>query len=233
MLSRLTVYGALFIARDNSILCGKPATVTHGHAPAVSLDNLQSSGGSFAFRSIGMTARDGQPCGRCGAKEWYASGLCVPCEEIRLKRYEDKSKENSKRYRQRNPEKVRDAARLRRENNPEKEKERKRQYQQLNPGKINAKTHRRRTLKTAAGGNYTAAEWNSLAEHYGGKCLCCGRTDVKLTADHVVPVSKGGTSNIDNIQPLCKSCNSRKRDKTIDYRPSSGLGRWIQRKLFG
>lgn len=49
MLSRLTVHGALFIARDNCILCGKPATVTHGHAPTVSLDTLQSSGGSFAF----------------------------------------------------------------------------------------------------------------------------------------------------------------------------------------
>ena len=63
-------------------------------------------------------------------------------------------------------------------------------------------------------------------------CPLC-KTDVKLTADHVIPISKGGSSFIENMQPLCRSCNSRKKNKTIDYRPGSGLGRWIQRKLFG
>jgi 5-methylcytosine-specific restriction enzyme A len=52
---------------------------------------------------------------------------------------------------------------------------------------------------------------------HGKKCLCCG-TDKKITLDHVIPVSKGGLNEINNLQPLCKSCNSRKSTKIIDYR---------------
>ena len=75
----------------------------------------------------------------------------------------------------------------------------------------------RRTRKTAAGGAYTHAQWVVLCNKYGYKCLCCNKKR-KLAADHVIPVSKGGTSNIENIQPLCGPCNSKKGTKTTDYR---------------
>jgi 5-methylcytosine-specific restriction endonuclease McrA len=55
-----------------------------------------------------------------------------------------------------------------------------------------------------------------LAQH-GHRCLCCGASEA-LTADHVIPVSKGGSSNIENIQPLCLPCNTRKGARIIDYR---------------
>lgn len=67
-------------------------------------------------------------------------------------------------------------------------------------------------------GSFTEAEWLELCEKYGSKCLRCGRSDVRLTVDHIVPISKGGANTLDNVQPLCQSCNSRKRDKVIDYR---------------
>jgi 5-methylcytosine-specific restriction endonuclease McrA len=58
---------------------------------------------------------------------------------------------------------------------------------------------------------------NAVFEKYGKKCLCCGSTE-NLTIDHVIPVSKEGINDISNYQPLCKSCNSKKHDKIIDYR---------------
>lgn len=78
-------------------------------------------------------------------------------------------------------------------------------------------TSRRRWRQRMNGGSYTEEEWNSLCERYDYKCLCCGK-ETKLTADHIIPVTKGGTSNIDNIQPLCLSCNRKKFNKTTDYR---------------
>lgn len=145
----------------------------------------------------------------------------------------EKERERKRKYQQSHSLEARERSRQHYLAHPKKYLERGRQWRASHPEAQAALDHRRRTRKTEAGGSFTAAEWKALIEHYGGKCLCCGRDDVSLTADHVVPVAKGGSSNIDNIQPLCKSCNARKWTKIIDYRPDKGLGRWVQRKLFG
>ncbi len=36
----------------------------------------------------------------------------------------------------------------------------------------------------------------------------------ELTVDHIIPLSKGGTDNLDNLRFLCRSHNSSKGDKT-------------------
>ena len=78
----------------------------------------------------------------------------------------------------------------------------------------------RRARKRQAGGTFTRGEWENLCASYNYSCLCCGKQEpeIELTVDHVVPLSQGGSNSLENLQPLCRSCNSRKRTGTIDYR---------------
>lgn len=71
----------------------------------------------------------------------------------------------------------------------------------------------------ANGGSHTEEQWQALVKKYG-RCLCCGDTKAKIYRDHIVPVSRGGTDDISNIQPLCVRCNFRKGNRhATDYRP--------------
>lgn len=107
----------------------------------------------------------------------------------------------------------------------QKSNEANRRWRQTPKGKANNKAHWRRwrAAKLAAIGSHTAAEWDALCAHYNHCCLACGQC-VPLTEDHIVPLVKGGTDDISNIQPLCRPCNSAKGTQTIDYRPAYVVG---------
>lgn len=79
-----------------------------------------------------------------------------------------------------------------------------------------------RRYATILGGSVTDAQWEIIKAHYDYSCVCCGRQEpeIVLTVDHIIPRSKGGTSLLKNIQPLCRRCNSAKHDKIVDYRQS-------------
>ena len=47
----------------------------------------------------------------------------------------------------------------------------------------------------------------------GWRCVYCGTTNGRLTLDHVIPRSKGGSSTWDNIVASCAPCNRRKADR--------------------
>lgn len=75
--------------------------------------------------------------------------------------------------------------------------------------KKNVRWHKRRARVRGNGGTHTLAEWENLKGQYDNKCAICKEAK-KLTKDHVLPIHLGGSNAIDNIQPLCQSCNSRK-----------------------
>lgn len=78
---------------------------------------------------------------------------------------------------------------------------------------------RRRANKTNNGGSHTFAEWETLKAQYDWICPCCKSKEpkIKLSQDHIIPLSKGGSDNIENIQPLCLPCNKKKHTKVIRY----------------
>jgi len=77
---------------------------------------------------------------------------------------------------------------------------------------------------------FTARQRQVITERYEGVCQACGKdglsplstSDEFLSSiDHVIPLSRGGSNDDDNIQLLCLPCNLKKGDKTmpefIDY----------------
>lgn len=56
----------------------------------------------------------------------------------------------------------------------------------------------------------SAADRDAIMKRDGHRCVVCAATE-KLEIDHIIPVSRGGTSQIGNLQVLCRSCNRKKR----------------------
>lgn len=52
----------------------------------------------------------------------------------------------------------------------------------------------------------------------GYKCVYCGRSSqqIDLEIDHIIPYSKGGSNQIDNLQSLCFDCNRGKGARIIE-----------------
>ncbi len=91
-----------------------------------------------------------------------------------------------------------------------------RNYCKNHPDNISHLKSRRYAREKNAKGSHTLKEWDELKEKFNNKCACCGQQK-KLTKDHIKPLSKGGSDFIENIQPLCRSCNSKKHNKFNIY----------------
>lgn len=72
-----------------------------------------------------------------------------------------------------------------------------------------------------AQGTHEQWQWWRLFNFYGRQCCCCG-SRARIAKDHIWPVSRGGSDRLDNLQPLCQVCNTRKLAKHEDYRWDHG-----------
>lgn len=161
----------------------------------------------------------------------YSKGLCKSCYHSRIRNKEKRnaadrlrrlenpgvSAEKKRIYRLKRLERAREVDKAWKQANPDKVRQHTRNYRRKYPEKNAQFVHNRRSAIIYNGGVFTAKEFNALCKKYDNKCVKCGK-DGKLTIDHVIPLSLGGSNSIDNIQPLCQSCNSRKHKKIADYR---------------
>lgn len=159
---------------------------------------------------------------RSREREYYRKDLEKSREKGRINQ-RNRDPEVKKRakmaYNKANPERKKKWARDSHNRHRETNCQRIAKWQRENRGKTTAYGEKCRAQRMGVKGKFTNTEWLALCEKYGNICLCCGK-DGLLCRDHVIAMTKpGATNTIDNLQPLCKSCNSRKHARVIDFRP--------------
>lgn len=90
-----------------------------------------------------------------------------------------------------------------------------RKWAMENKWSVSKRSHDYRARKRNAEGSYSSKELVLFWNFYGRKCLRCDSAD-DMTIDHVIPLLSGGSNYITNLQPLCRSCNSKKL--AVDFR---------------
>jgi 5-methylcytosine-specific restriction endonuclease McrA len=129
--------------------------------------------------------------------------------------------ERSRKQRTSNPEKTAQYMREYYLANPEKAKERVVNYRKDNPGCRSAERRNRRAR--SSNGSHTNADVMAIFKNQRGLCAACSTKlfksgKNKFHADHIQPLSKGGSNDKHNIQCLCPTCNLRKSAKDpIDW----------------
>ncbi len=117
-----------------------------------------------------------------------------------------------------NPDKVHDKYKRWREKNIEKIARSKKVWAKNNPEKTRAKVQRREALKRSLPATLTQQEWEDIKAEFNYCCAYCGASERKLGynfhQEHVIPLSRGGGYTRENIVPACRSCNSRKGNRT-------------------
>ena len=139
-------------------------------------------------------------------KEWY-------------KLNKEKARNYNKQYYLDNKEQIKKRADSWQKENPDRVNKKNRCWAKNNPEKRNFTVNQNKKARRNVKGSHTLQEWKTLKAQYNYTCPCCRKSEpeITLTEDHIIPISKSGTNNIKNIQPLCRKCNSKKHIKIKKY----------------
>jgi hypothetical protein len=129
----------------------------------------------------------------------------------------EKAKAKGAKWYTEHSEKVKIAAAKWAAEHPEKVKAIKSKWSKTHPLVVRAQNSRRNARKRSAIGSYTASEFRVLCDESSWQCSYCAAVlDIKtVQADHVVPLSRGGSNYIKNIAVACKPCNASKNNTPL------------------
>jgi uncharacterized protein YdaU (DUF1376 family) len=97
-------------------------------------------------------------------------------------------------------------------------------------GESHRETRSRRLARARSIGSHTKDEWDALLDVCGQFCPRCKSADNPGPCkDHIKPIYQGGSDSIENVQPLCRTCNSSKGSEAVDYRPPDWRERLTKR----
>lgn len=151
--------------------------------------------------------------------------VSVPVEEQKRRAVEraaawkkanpEKHKANTARYRDKYRERRRADSLIRyykqMEENPEKVREQRRKNKNTDKGRAYQRiaNYRRRSLPMS---KEVRDWWLALKNPLCAYCNSALATEI----DHVIPVTRGGTNESDNLVAACRRCNARKNNKTAE-----------------
>ena len=154
----------------------------------------------------------GKPCPHGHtAQRIVSSYACAECNKIALrKRFierNDWERERGKKYREKNRDKKISACNAWHYKN----KDRAKKYRQDRSYIYRIHAQNRRARIYESGGSFTVEQINSLKKTQKHKCINCKKSiKIDMHIDHIIPIAKGGSNDIKNIQLLCPKCNIKK-----------------------
>ncbi len=87
---------------------------------------------------------------------------------------------------------------------------------QLSIVKMNSRRRSRKAGALTENSHLVSGEWFlGKQKEQGFRCYYCWSMPMKMSLEHVVPISRGGKHECSNIVAVCKSCNSSKGNKLL------------------
>lgn len=168
---------------------------------------------------------------KANMKRYYEKNKEKFLADCKVYREENKEKiaEYKKEWAIRNREQKSKQEREWRENNPERNREMKKRWYFKNKDRVYSNLLKRRSEKHFV--RFEGLRRIQILNRDNWTCRNCGvqvhdksyggnkkrhlwDDEFKAHIDHIIPISKGGDSTLENLQVLCRTCNLSKRDKT-------------------
>jgi 5-methylcytosine-specific restriction endonuclease McrA len=125
-----------------------------------------------------------------------------------------KHKDHAKEYRQANAEKLDQRRRAYYAEHKDERRAYERAHNKAHPDRRRVIHHNRKARQKAIPGSYTAQDVQDQLKRQKKKCYWCHEKLTKYHVDHIVPVTREGSSNgPDNLVLACPTCNTKRGNK--------------------
>jgi len=184
----------------------------------------------YSAFAINRTQRDRRnPYCKACRRKWYLKTNVARLEYAKKYRQEHRGRilqymaqwhsgnlEHELSYRQENAEKIAQY----RLDHPEMMRSSRKLWKNKNPDSLRLQEQVRRFRKRGSATDFRVGDWEDTLFIFDYRCAYCGRTGIKLTQDHVIPLARGGGHTISNVVPACHRCNCAKHTRLPqDFRP--------------